>query len=64
MSTTTVNIRFYIIKENHLGEEYKHYVTPEPAELKVGLSNAKYLKSGMVSMFKPLRDCTLYYETF
>lgn len=57
-----VNIRFYIIRENVYGEDEKHYVIPEPSEFKVGISSSKWMKSGIVSMVKPLRDCTLYYE--
>ena len=58
-----MTIQFYIIKENEIGEDVKIIVTPEPSELKVGLSNQKYLPKGIVSMVKPLRTSTLYYET-
>lgn len=56
-------IQFYILKEDENGFEVKQVVTVEPQELKVGLSNQKYLPSGIVSMVKPLRTTTLYYET-
>lgn len=56
-------IQFYIIKENRIGEDTKQIVTPEPSELKVGLSNQKWMLKGIVSMVKPLRTSTLYYET-
>jgi len=56
-------IQFYIIKENETGEDVKQIVTPEPSELKVGLSNQKWMSKGIVSMIKPLRTSTLYYET-
>lgn len=56
-------IQFYIIKENEIGEDVKQIVTPEPSELKVGLSSQKCLPKGIVSMVKPLRTSTLYYET-
>ena len=56
-------IQFYIIKESEIGEDVKQIVTPEPSELKVGLSSQKCLPKGIVSMVKPLRTSTLYYET-
>jgi len=56
-------IQFYIIKENEIGEDAKQIVIPEPSELKVGLSSQKCLPKGIVSMVKPLRTSTLYYET-
>jgi hypothetical protein len=56
-------IQFYIIKENEIGEDVKQIVAPEPSELKVGLSNQKWIAKGIVSMVKPLRTSTLYYET-
>lgn len=56
-------IQFYIIKESETGEDVKQIVTPEPSELKVGLSNQKWMSKGIVSMIKPLRTSTLYYET-
>ena len=56
-------IQFYIIKENEIGEDVKQIVTPEPSELKVGLSSQKCLPKGIVSMVKPIRTSTLYYET-
>jgi len=56
-------IQFYIIKESEIGEDIKQIVTPEPSELKVGLSNQKWMPKGIVSMVKPLRTSTLYYET-
>jgi len=58
-----MNIQFYIIKEDEFGEDFKQIVTPEPSELKVGLSCQKYLSKGVVSIVKPLRTSTLYYET-
>ena len=58
-----MTIKFYIIKENEIGEDFKIIITPEPSELKVGLSNQKYFPKGIVSMVKPLRTSTLYYET-
>lgn len=58
-----MNIQFYILKEDELGFEVKQIITPEPQELKVGLSNQKYIPNGIVSMVKPLRTSTLYYET-
>ena len=61
--TTATNIQFYILKEKACGEEYKQIVTPEPKELKAGLSAQKYLASGIVSLITPLRTTTLYYET-
>lgn len=60
---SNLDIQFYIIKENKYGEDVKHIVTPELSELKVGLSNQKWMPKGIVSMFKPLRTSTLYYET-
>ena len=60
---TTTNIQFYIIKEDQFGNDYKQIVTPEPSELRVGLSSQKWLPKGIVSMVKPLRTSTLYYET-
>lgn len=56
-------IKFYILKDDEFGDTYKHYVEPEPSELKVGLSAQNWLPSGIVSMVKPLRTSTLYYET-
>ena len=56
-------IQFYILKEDEFGNDVKQIVTPEPSELKVGLSNQKYMPSGIVSMVKPLRKSTLYFET-
>jgi hypothetical protein len=58
-----MNIQFYILKEDKAGFEIKQIVTPEPQELKVGLSNQKYMPKGIVSMVKPLRTTTLFYET-
>ena len=58
-----MKIQFYIIKEDEFGEDFKQIVTPEPSELKVGLSSQKHLPKGVVSMVKPLRTSTLYYET-
>ena len=58
-----MKIQFYILKEDKAGFETKQIVTPEPQELKVGLSSQKYLPNGIVSMVKPLRTTTLYYET-
>jgi hypothetical protein len=60
---TTTNIQFYIIKEDQFGNDYKQIVTPEPSELRVGLSSQKSLSKGIVSMVKSLRTSTLYYET-
>lgn len=60
---TTTNIQFYIIKEDKFGNETKQIVTPEPSELRVGLSNQKWMPKGIVSMVKSLRTSTLYYET-
>jgi hypothetical protein len=61
--TNESNIQFYILKENIYGDLVKHIVTPEPSELRVGLSSQKCLPKGLVSMVKPLRTVTLYYET-
>ena len=58
-----MTIQFYIIKENKYGEDVKQIVTPEPSELKIGLSSQKWMPKGIVSMVKPLRTSTLYYET-
>jgi hypothetical protein len=60
---TTQGIQFYILKEDQFGNEYKHIITPEPSELRVGLSAQKSLPKGTVPMFKPLRTSILYYET-
>jgi hypothetical protein len=58
-----MNIQFYILKEDQFGFEVKQVVTPEPQELKAGLNAQKWLPKGIVSMVKPLRNSTLYYET-
>ncbi len=54
--------RFYILKENGI-EKVKHYVTPEPEELKNALSSIKWgMKKGIVSLMTPIRNCTTYWE--
>lgn len=58
-----MTIQFYILKEDQFGFEVKQIVTPEPQELKAGLNAQKWLPKGIVSMVKPLRNSTLYYET-
>jgi hypothetical protein len=58
-----MTIQFYILKEDNAGFEVKQIVTPEPQELKAGLSAQRWLSKGIVSMVKPLRNSTLYYET-
>jgi hypothetical protein len=58
-----MTIQFYILKEDNAGFEVKQIVTPEAQELKAGLSAQRWLSKGIVSMVKPLRNSTLYYET-
>lgn len=54
--------RFYILKENGT-ETVKHFVTPEPQELKNALSSMKWgMKKGIVSLITPLRTVTTYWE--
>jgi len=54
--------RFYILKENG-AETEKHFVTPEPMELKNALNSMKWgMKKGIVSLIKPIRNCTTYWE--
>lgn len=50
--------RFYILKE-----EVKHFVTPEPEELKEAESQMKWgMKKGIISLVNEIRTSTTYWE--
>ena len=54
--------KFYILKENG-AETIRHYVNPEPEELRNAKSAMKYgLKKGYVNLIKPIRTSTTYWE--
>ena len=49
---------FYILKN-----EVKHFITPEPEEIKNALNSAKWgMKKGIVSLVNELRTSTTYWE--
>ena len=53
-----MTLKFYILKEG-----IKHFVTPEPEELKDAKSQMKWgMKKGMISVVKEIRISTTYWE--
>ena len=54
--------KFYIIKEQNT-ETVKHFINPEPQELKYALSCIKWgMNKGIVSLIKPVRTVTTHWE--
>jgi hypothetical protein len=53
-----MTLTFYILKD-----EVKHFITPEPQEIKNALNSAKWgMKKGIVSLVNELRTSTTYWE--
>lgn len=54
--------KFYILKEQG-AETLRHFVTPEPEELRNAQNAMKWgMKKGIVSLIKPIRTTTTYWE--
>ena len=54
--------KFYILKEEGT-ETVKHFITPEPQELKDALNSIQWgMSRGIVSLMNPIRTVTTYWE--
>ena len=57
-----MKFKFYILKEQDF-ETVKHYVEPLEVELEDAKGHAQWgAKSGMISLVKPVRTTTTYWE--